>query len=209
MLFRLGLILLGWLLPIAAAHPTDRLNQAAYITLSPQKVSIELDFSPGELVAPQFVQEFGSNLGSLNSETIQKFSQTILEHVRFTVDNKQIELKPDSSLNQIPDLALLKAGGAQLQLVFTADLPSLSGQHQFVFENKYQPVKSGYGANVFVESKDVKIIKQARDSSLQVFTVDFDITQRSSFALWWAAVAVGLIAGGVLLTRAMKMKGKS
>ncbi len=199
MLFRLTLILLGWLLPFAAAHPMDSLNQAAYITLQPQKVSIELDFTPGELVAAQFVQEFDGK--SLNLETLQKFTQKLLKREHFRLDEKEIDLKLEFAQSQIPDLALLKSGGAQLQLLLIGDLPNVSGKHQFVFENKYQPVKSAYAANVFVESKDVQIIQQSRDSNLQVFRVDFQAPQNSNFAWWWVVIAVGLIAVVLLIAR--------
>jgi hypothetical protein len=207
MWLRLTLILLGCLLPIAAAHPTDSLSQSAYITLQPQRFSIELDFTPGELVAPQFVQEFGSDLESLNLERLQQFSRKILELVHFSLDDKPTDLKLEFSQSQIPDLALLKAGGAQLQMVFSGELPSLAGKHRFVFENQYQPVKSAYSANVFVESKDLKIIKQTRDPSLQVFSVDFELPQNANFTPWWILIAAGVLVCGFFLTRAILIRG--
>src|SRR5215218_3550064 len=64
-LLQLGLIalLLALLAPplAALAHPLDVYLQATYITLAPTQVIVELDLSPGVLVAPQVLPKLDTN----------------------------------------------------------------------------------------------------------------------------------------------------
>ncbi len=169
------LILLGWLLPVAVAHPADMLVQAAYITISPTAIRLELDQTAGELVAKDFLAQLDLNQNVVISpEEVKQFSSRVLEQIGLEVNNQPVNLQLESS--QIPTVAQVKLGGGQLQLVFMGT-PRAVGQNQFVFKNGYAPVKSAYLANVFVQSGEIKIISQQRDQTQQTFTVAYTIAQ--------------------------------
>ena len=179
------LVLLGWLLQIAVAHPADMLTQAAYITLSPSQIKIELDLTAGELVAQGFLAKLDPNQNrKIDQQEIQALANLVLEQLTLTVNDKPVPLKLESS--KIPEIAQVKLGGGQVQLVFIG-APSVLGQNQFVFKNSYAPVKSAYLANVFVQSKDVKIVSQKRDQTQQTFEVRFSIAESALPRVfsWW------------------------
>ncbi len=178
-------ILLGWLLSVAVAHPADMLTQAAYITISPSQIKIELDLTAGELVAQGFLAKLEPNQDQkIDQAEIQALAKSVLEQMVLTVNNKPVRLQLESS--QIPQIAQIKLGGGQVQLVFAA-APSSASQNQFVFKNGYAPVKSAYLANVFVNSKDVKIISQKRDQTQQTFEVTYTIAESALPRVfpWW------------------------
>ncbi len=179
------LVLLGWLLQFAVAHPADMLTQAAYITLSPSQIKIELDLTAGELVADGFLAKLESNQDrKIDQQEIQALADSVLEQLTLTINNKPVLLKLESS--QIPEITQIKLGGGQVQLVFIG-APSVLGQNQFVFNNSFAPVNSGYLANVFVQSGDVNIISQKRDQTQQTFEVRFSIAESALPRVfpWW------------------------
>ncbi len=182
-----ALVLLGWLLSVAVAHSADMLVQAAYITLSPEQVSIELDLTAGELVAKDFLGKL--EVGQDQNISIQALAKTVLEKMQLTVNNQPVPLRLESE--QIPEMTQIKLGGGQIQLVFVGTIKS-SSQNQFVFKNNYAPVKSGYLANVFVQSSEVKIASQQRDQTQQTFEVNYEVAESALPRVfpWW----LGLIA---------------
>lgn len=168
-------VVLGWLLPMAVAHPADMLVQAAYITLSPEQVQIELDLTAGELVAKDFLVQLDSNQDQqISTAEIQTLANSVLEKMMLKVNNLSVLLKLES--NQISEIEQIKLGGGQVQLVFVGAISALN-QNRFVFQNNFSPVKSGYLANVFVQSQAVRIVSQQRDQTQQAFEVAYEVAE--------------------------------
>lgn len=202
----LGLVLMGWLPLIAAAHPADTLVQAAYITIAPQQVKLELDFTPGELVAQGFLSQLDFNHDEIiNSDEVTRFSKTMLEQLKLEINGKAVQWKLESS--QISEVKTVKLGGGQLQLNLTGTIEGLLESNQFVFRNDFQPVKSAYLANVFVQSGDVKILSQQRDALQQTFRVKFrlDLPARG-FSWWWLGLALPVLLGFFWLPRVVRLQ---
>jgi nickel/cobalt transporter (NicO) family protein len=184
-------VVLGWLLPMAVAHPADMLVQAAYITLSPKQVKIELDLTAGESVAKDFLVQLDSNQDQqISTVEIQTLASVVLENIALTVNNTPVPLRLESS--QSSEIEQIKLGGGQVQLVFVGVI-SASSQNQFIFKNNFAPVNSGYLANVFVQSSAVKIISQQRDQTQQTFEVAYEVAESAlpwGFPWWLGFIAV-------------------
>jgi hypothetical protein len=204
----LGLVLMGWLPLIAAAHPADTLVQAAYITLAPQQVKLELDFTAGDLVAQGFLAQIDFDHDDIISQDeVNQFSKTVLEKVKLEINGKAVQFKLESS--QIPEVKAVKLGGGQLQLNLTGTPDGLGLSNELVFNNRFQPVKSGYLANVFVQSADVKILSQQRNESQQEFRVGFEMASRalpSKGFSWWLVLSIPVLLGFFWLPRVTKPK---
>jgi hypothetical protein len=72
------------------------------------------------------------------------------------------------------------------------------------FYNAFQPVKSGYLANVFVQSGRVSVLKQSRDQTQNEFIVDYKLEQAPTLAgvLWLLPVTlITLVAASVIIAR--------
>src|SRR5438067_9050604 len=93
----LGLIALlpGLLaLPAAAlAHPLDVYLQATYITVAPAQIVVELDLSPGVLVAPQVLPQLDSDGDQQISDAEgQAYGDAMLRNIVLQVDGKPLAL---------------------------------------------------------------------------------------------------------------------
>lgn len=194
-------VVLGWLLPMAVAHPADMLVQAAYITLSPEQVQIELDLTAGELVAKDFLVQLDSNQDQqISTAEIQTLTNSVLEKMMLKVNNLSVLLKLES--NQISEIEQIKLGGGQVQLVFVGAISALN-QNRFVFQNNFSPVKSGYLANVFVQSQAVRIVSQQRDQTQQAFEVAYEVAESALPRVfpWWLGF-IPVLGVGLWFSRA-------
>src|SRR5215213_541670 len=93
----LGLIavLLGLLAPpvAALAHPLDVYLQASYITVAPAQIVVELDLSPGVLVAPQVLPELdGDGNQQISDVEGQSYADAMLRNVVLQVDGESLAL---------------------------------------------------------------------------------------------------------------------
>lgn len=85
----LGLMsLLALLAPQAAsAHPLDVYLQATYITVAPTQIVVELDLSPGVLVAPQVLPQLDPDGDQRIADGEGRaYVETILRSVALQVD---------------------------------------------------------------------------------------------------------------------------
>src|SRR5438477_12960560 len=101
----LGLIalLLGLLAPpvAALAHPLDVYLQATYITVAPMQIVVELDLSPGVLVAPQVLPQLDTDGDQQISDIEgQAYVGSLLRNVLLRVGGTPLAL--DVSMIELP-----------------------------------------------------------------------------------------------------------
>jgi hypothetical protein len=175
----------------ALAHPVDECVQAAYLTLAANQISLELDLTPGELVAGKLIGLLDANHDkTISNAEAESFARTVLQKISLEVDGQVQELKLNKT--QVPALPLLESGGGTVRIDAQASLALKAGDHQFRFYNAFKPVKSGYLANVFVQSGSLSVLKQSRDQSQSEFIVDYKLEQAPTPAgvLWLLPVAL-------------------
>ena len=171
-------LLLQWLAPptAALAHPADVYLQATYITVAPTQIIVELDLSPGVLVAPQVLPQLDTDGNEQISEAeSQAYVDTVLQDVELQVDGQSLALTVTKI--DMPAYINIQAGYGTIRVFTTAALADgMTGTHQISFKNNYAPAGSAYQVNAFVD-KGVQITlgKQNRDSIQQSMTVDYAI----------------------------------
>ena len=178
--FLLGLLalLLGLLVPprAALAHPADVYLQASYITVAPAQIVVELDLSPGVLVAPHVLQELDTNGDQQISDAeIQTYVAAVLHQIVLQVDGQPLALQVTKI--QMPPYLTIQAGYGTIRIFTTAALPDgMTGTHSIYYRNNYTPPGAAYQVNAFVD-RDVAIAlgKQNRDSIQQSMMVDYVI----------------------------------
>ena len=176
----LGLLtlLLAWLTPTRAAlaHPLDVYLQATYITVAPTQIVVELDLSPGVLVAPQVLPQLDTDGNQqLTDAEGQTYVDAMLRNVVLQVDGKPLALTVTKI--DMPPYLTIQAGYGTIRVFTTATLAAgMTGTHQIDYKNNYAPTGSAYQVNAFVD-KGVAITlgKQNRDSIQQSMTMDYVI----------------------------------
>ncbi len=75
----------------ALAHPLDVYLQAMYITVAPTQIVVELDLSPGVLVAPQVLSELDPDGDQQVSDAEgQAYVDAMLHNVVLQVDGRSV-----------------------------------------------------------------------------------------------------------------------
>lgn len=165
----------------ALAHPLDVYLQATYITVAPTQIVVELDLSPGVLVAPQVLTALDADGDQQISEAEgQAYVATILPNVVVQVDGKPLALAVTKI--EMPPYLTIQAGYGTIRVFTTATLAAaLTGTHQLTYQNNYAPTGSAYQVNALLEKDStVTLGKQNRDAIQQGMTMDFAIGRAAS-----------------------------
>jgi hypothetical protein len=177
------LISLVLISPVAFAHPVDECVQAAYLKLGPNALELELDLTPGERVAPQMLKLIDQNRDGLMSQPeAQRYAERVLEDLRLKVDGRSQSFTLTPVM--LPPTDVFLAGGGTIKVNARTNLTDTAGSHSLEFRNAHAPVKSGYLANVFVQSGEVKILEQKRDATQQDFRVRYSLEPRAPRLDW-------------------------
>jgi hypothetical protein len=135
---------------LAGAHPVDEVVQGAYLTLSPGQVKLELDLTPGEKVAGTLLKSLDTNGDGKASDTESRsFARRVL--AQSTLKLGDVAVPWTLGRVEVPPLALLKVGGSILKIYATAPRPDSAGPQTLSYLNRFQPVKSQWAANIFLQ----------------------------------------------------------
>ncbi len=170
--------LLLWVMKPQAvfAHPLDVYLQATYLSVKPTQIEVELDLTPGVLVAPQILPQLDTNGdGQISDAEGRAYVDSVLGKVLLQVDAKPLTL----GINRIemPEHLNLQAGYGTIRVFATAQLSeAMSGTHQLTYKNNYSSVGSAYQVNAFIDKKvAVTLGKQNRDSLQQGMTMSYTL----------------------------------
>jgi hypothetical protein len=129
----------------ALAHPADVYLQATYITVAPTQIVVELDLSPGVLVAPQVLPQLDTDGDEQISEAEgQAYVDAMLRDVVLEVDEQPLTLAVTKV--DMPPYLNLQAGYGTIR-IFTIARPAngLTGTHTIYYKNNYAPIGSVWG----------------------------------------------------------------
>jgi nickel/cobalt transporter (NicO) family protein len=173
----LGLILLlAATLPAreASAHPMDEYVQNTYIDLASDRTSLEVNLTPGVLVAPEIAALIDADGDGEFSEAEGKaYANAVLQDIALEVDGEPQSLTlADSSFPTPLDMG---AGMGAIRLHVAPEVPTGSpGDHSLSYRNDHEPVNnSKYLVNAFRASDEVEISHQNRDELQNGIQVDY------------------------------------
>lgn len=160
----------------ALAHPLDVYLQATYITVSPTEIVVELDLTPGVLVAPEVLAALDSDGdGQITDAESSAYVDAILSNVVLQVDGQSTPLTVTRI--DMPTYLNIQAGYGTIRVFTTASLTGdLTGTHQIAYANNNAPTGAAYQVNTFVENgAAITLGTQNRDDIQQSLTVDYAI----------------------------------
>jgi ABC-type nickel/cobalt efflux system permease component RcnA len=163
--------------PGAAAHPLDELYQSTYITVVPNRITMQIELYTGVLVAPRILSMIDTNQDDIISEAeSQAYVDLFLNDVRFEIDGRPTLLTATDI--EMPSPLDLKAGVGVIRFKLYTDLPpDHRGNHQFFYDNQHQSdLNSIYAVNALRDTANwVEITKQDRDVFQASLTLDYTI----------------------------------
>ena len=173
------IVLLMTALPttVAVAHPIDEYVQNTYIDLAPDRTTLQIDLTPGVLVAPEVVALIDADgNGEISEAEGEAYAKNaVLRDVTLELDGEPQPLTlVDSSFPTPLDMG---AGMGTISLQVAAEAPSgIPGDHSLSYRNGHEPVNSRYLVNAFRASDEVEISQQDRDELQDSIRVDYAVT---------------------------------
>ena len=170
----------------ASAHPLDVYLQASYLTITPSAISVEIDLSPGVLVAPRV-------LGQLDRDGDREISGTeARSYLLQVVDDARIEVDGQARALtltgvDVPPYLTVQAGYGTLKVfasTTTSRAPATQGEHQALFRNGFADDRASYQINAFVgKGAPVVLGTQQRDPTQQQATVTYRVDDVAAAAV--------------------------
>ncbi|MEP7309054.1 MAG: hypothetical protein ABJA98_26415 [Acidobacteriota bacterium] len=187
----------------ASAHRLDEFLQAARIGVERDRVQLEMDLTPGIVVADGVIREIDVDRNGVLSQDEQRdYADRVLSALTLRIDDSPLP-RMQTAASSFPDVAALHTGDATITIRAEADVARLArGPHRLFFHNANAADSSVYLANALVsEDLDVAVTEQQRAGDQSELTIGFVVRETSARRRWaWIGLGcVGLLT--VSLTR--------
>lgn len=204
-------LLLAAMLPAqeASAHPMDEYVQNTYIDLAPDRTSLEVNLTPGVLVAPEIAALIDTDEDGQFSETEgEAYANAVLQDIALEVDGEPEPLTfVDSSFPTPLDMG---AGIGMIRLSLeAAEAPAGSlSDHSLLYRNDHEPINnSKYLVNAFKASDKVEISRQDRDEFQNESRVDYTIASEAPATSGGSGADASADAAGSISERQQRLVG--
>ena len=147
----------------ASAHRLDEYLQAALISLEKDHVQVFMRLIPGVAVSSIVLSSMDTNADGEISETEGRaYAERVLRDLSLSVDGHT--LTPRVVSVDFPEVEEMKEGLGEIQIEFTADLPTGSPKRRLVLENHHQDRIAAYIVNCLVpRDSNIRILAQNRN----------------------------------------------
>lgn len=168
-------VLAGWLFTArpASAHPLDVYLQSSYLTISATSVDVELDLSPGVLVAPAVLSTLDVDGDrDVSRAEARTYAANVLAEVTVEVDGTAWDLRMTAV--DTPSYLVLQAGYGTLRVHATASGSGAGGssQHSLTYRNGFTGADVSYQVNAYLDDA-VTVDRQQRSDTQQQSTITY------------------------------------
>lgn len=202
-------VLFALLVPTRAAlaHPLDQYLQATYITVAPAQLVVELDLTPGALVAPEVLARLDTDGDQQISDAEGRaYVDAVLDDVALHVDGQALALAVTKI--EMPTYVTIQAGYGTIRVFTAATLaPGLTGTHSIACANSYAPTGAAYQVNTFVEQgATITLGKQNRDELQRTITVAYTLGGTSTTVTGAATTTAATTSGATVGTTGQALR---
>ena len=186
-----------------SAHRLDEFLQAVRIAVERRGVQLEMNLTPGIVVADGVIRAIDADRnGVLSQQEQQAYVGRVLSALTLRVDDSS-PLHMQLTGSTFPDVAALRAGDGAISIRSKADVSRLPvGPHRLFFHNKNAAGNSVYLANALVpEDDDVAVTGQQRAGDQSQLTIEFVVRETSASRAQWAWIG---LAGAFMLAVSLK-----
>jgi hydrogenase/urease accessory protein HupE len=162
------------MLPASAfAHRLDEYLEATILSVDSSRVGGTMRLVPGVAVASTVIAGIDTNDDrTISGAEKMAYAQRVLKSVSLSVDGRLLPLHLVSA--SFPAIDEMKQGIGEIQIVFTANLPSGGGHRRLIFEDHHQSGIAVYLINCLApEDKHIQIAGQSRNENQAYYQLDF------------------------------------
>lgn len=186
--------------PDAASHRLDDYLQATRIAVTRDRVAIELDLTPGALIADRIVPSVDRDRdGTISVPEIERYARDVVNDLALDVDGVSYGLTPGRA--ESPSWSEFREGLGTIRIEASARVRLGEGTHRIRYENRHRRDVGVYLANVLAPStREMVIRRQQRDVYQRAFDVEIDVATRAASLSWTLGQAI--LAAALLAWRA-------
>lgn len=134
----------------AGAHPVDEVVQGAYLTLLPGQLRLEVDITAGSAVVREIIKSLDTDADrNITTEEARAYAQRVLDQSTLALDG--VATKWTLENVRVPAYRNLELGSDTIRIYAATERPERRGAHSLSFDNRYQPAKGRWTANVFLQ----------------------------------------------------------
>jgi hypothetical protein len=173
------------------AHRLDEYLQATRVAIERDRVTVEIDLTPGASLAAKVVGWMDTNGdGQLSSNEHAAYAQQVIESVTLSLDGQPGRLTLIDSV--FPQPGEIAEGTGTVRLRATAKMSNVaSGRHVLMISNAHHPETSVYLVNALVPADHrITIASQRRDPAQQALTLEYDVL----YGAWPLVLLIALTA---------------
>jgi hypothetical protein len=193
-----------------SAHRLDEYLQAARLAIEPGRVELQLDLTPGSLVAEEIIGDIDRDRsGTLSDDEQRAYVARVLEAIDLRIDGRVLTLTTIAAM--FPDLQTFRRGEGAIRLRTSAFVPRLSaGVHELVFHNRHRQDVSAYLANALLPDGDsIEITSQRRDAAQRELAIAYVVRHHAgATAFVWPIAMAGAILLGARVATSRRRKGQ-
>ena len=178
-----------------AAHRLDEYLQAARLSLAHDRITLELDLTPGVNIASAIVPLLDRDGDhTISPAEAGAYGQEVLKDLVVELDGHLVPL----TLTRVeaPSIEAMRDGSGTIQLRAAGNVEGVSaGRRRLDFRNNHQPEMSVYLANALIpEDADLHVAGQTRDPRQQGVRIEYDVRPRWRARLLWLLVAAAALS---------------
>jgi pimeloyl-ACP methyl ester carboxylesterase len=175
----------------ASAHRLDEYLQATLISVEKDRVYVSMRLIPGVAVSSAVLSNIDTDSDGVISQREQKiYAERVLGDLSLTLDGNG--LTPKLVSVSFPEISQIKEGLGEIQIAFTADLPTGKSNRTLVVENHHQNRISAYLVNCLVpDDPDIQITAQNRNELQSFYQLEYleAVSHANSYPFkWWSGM---------------------
>jgi len=186
-----------------AAHRLDEYLQAARVSLGRDRITLEVDLTPGANIASAVValldRDGDRTISPLEAEA---YGRAVLADLMLELDDRPVAMALTRVETPTIDEMLDGLGTLQLRAVGKVETVG-AGRRQLYFRNNHQPAASVYMVNALVpEDGDIGVVVQTRDPRQQLVRIEYRVGPQWPLQLLWLALGAAVVSTPIVLRRA-------
>jgi len=177
------------------AHQVDEYLQAARLSLTHDRVTLELDLTPGVAVASSVVPTLDTDgSGAISPGEARAYAESVLSDVALALDGHPLGVTLERV--EVPTSGEMRDGVGTIRLRATAPVAiSAPGHRRLDFRNNHRPDIGAYLANALKpEDRAIHVERQTRDPRQRVIRIDYRMDPGPMHRAAWLLVGLMVLA---------------
>jgi hypothetical protein len=192
----------------AAGHRVDEYLQAARLSLTRDRLMLEMELTPGTMLAPDLLGVIDTDRsGAISPEEAANYGRIVLGEVTLALGARTAPLTLTSV--DVPSIDELRDGSGAIRIRASSDHPDApSGRVRLHFRNDHRPGASVYLVNALLpQDPGVRVLGQTRDGTQREAWIDYEIAPRAAARLTWPVIGLGVLAVWLAFRRRAALSG--